>query len=436
MNIGNNTHRIAGIVSAVLSLVWAALWIGYIQYSLGLDTLPTLTPDVTAPIIFMLVLPPVLIWVVLGYWTRGRALADHTDSINRQLERLTIADGQATERVNQVAGALKRQSAEVERATAQATEALERIRQQFRDQTDELESAAKAADVQSLTLEARIAEQRRNLGELAGAVDRQKELLSLIAKEQAKAIRNAADEAAKHVADAFVARGTEIEGVIDRIIEHGNIVQQTVEKQVDALKGGARAAAADLEREGDEIVQRIDAVTEGQRKQVQQLLDTTERLSGAFGGVAEAAISKVGGIADTLSQRFGERIEAIQRAGSDAEAALQKAVRSRIDETHAQSEELTAQLEKKLAAISASRGEIAAAEAELRDLIEQQSGTLTERSRTALDNLKRQITQELGNITEAVNATEAKQREFDEVLGRHIEALSAATAENVRAVTA
>jgi len=176
-------------------------------------------------------------------------------------------------------------------------------------------------------------------------------------------------------------------------------VQQTVEKQVDLLKGGARAAAADLEREGDEIVQRIDAVTESQRKQVQQLLDTTERLSGAFGGVAEAAVSRVGGIADTLSQRFGERIEAMQQAGGDAEATLQKAVRSKIEETHAQANELVGQLETRLAAISASRGEITAAEAELRDLIEQQSGSLTERSRAALDSLKQQITEELGNIT-------------------------------------
>ena len=89
MNIGSRNHRIAGIVSAVISLIWAALWIGYIQYSLGLDILPTLTPDVVAPIIFMLFLPPVLIWVVVGYWTRGRELSEQTGSINRQLERLT-----------------------------------------------------------------------------------------------------------------------------------------------------------------------------------------------------------------------------------------------------------------------------------------------------------------------------------------------------------
>jgi len=192
------------------------VWIAYIAYSLGLDTLPALPPDVIAPIVFMLFLPPVLVWVMVGYWTRGRDLAQQSESINRQLERLTIADGQATERVNQVAGALKRQAGEVQRASAQATEALENIRKQFENQTKELESAAKAADVQSLTLEARIAEQRRNLGDLASAVDRQKELLSLVAKEQAKAIRGAADDAAKHVADAFAAKGGEIEGVIDR----------------------------------------------------------------------------------------------------------------------------------------------------------------------------------------------------------------------------
>ncbi len=206
MNIGNRTHRIAGIVSAVASLAWVALYGGYTLDTLGFDMLQSLPPDAVASIVFALVLPPVLIWVVVGYWTRGHELAEQTESINRQLERLTISDGQATERVNQVAGALKRQSAEVDRASAQAAEALENIRRQFHDQTKELESAAKATDVQSLTLEARIAEQRRNLGELAGAVDRQKELLSRIAAEQAKAIRSAADEAAKHVADAFSAR--------------------------------------------------------------------------------------------------------------------------------------------------------------------------------------------------------------------------------------
>jgi hypothetical protein len=435
MNIGNRTHRIAGIVSAVLSLAWVALYGGYTLDALGFDTLQALPPDTVASIVFAVVLPPVLIWVIASYWTRGHELAEQTESISRQLERLTIADGQATERVNQVAGALKRQSAEVDRASAQAVAALENIREQFEDQAKELEGAAKAADVQSLTLEARIAEQRRNLGELAGAVDRQKELLSQIAAEQAKAIRNAAEEAAKHVADAFSAKGGEIEGVIDRILEHGNVVQDAIEKQADILKGRARAAAADLEREGDEIVHRIDAVTEGQRKQVQLLLDTTERLSGAFGGVADTAIGRIDGIADDLSQRFGARIEAMQRAGGESEAELLKVVRSKIEETHLQADELVSQLEKKLAVISASRNEIATAEAELRDLLDRQSGALTERSRETLTNLKQQITTELGNITEAVEATEAKQREFDQILGRHVEALGAATAENVRVVT-
>ncbi|MES1152009.1 MAG: hypothetical protein ABUL54_08940, partial [Dongia sp.] len=93
MNTDNRTHQIAGIAALAASLAWAVLWTAYIAYSLGLDTLPALPPDVIAPIVFMLFLPPVLIWVMVGYWTRGRGLAEQSESINRQLERLTIADG-------------------------------------------------------------------------------------------------------------------------------------------------------------------------------------------------------------------------------------------------------------------------------------------------------------------------------------------------------
>jgi hypothetical protein len=163
MNMNNRAHRIGAIIAAVASLAWIALYGGYTLDSLGLETLQALPPDAVAAILFALFLPPVLVWVLVSYFTRGRELAEHTEAIERQLQRLTVADGQATERVNQLAGALKRQSAELERATVNAAAALDNIRAQFVDQTKELESAAQAADVQSLTLEARIAEQRRNL---------------------------------------------------------------------------------------------------------------------------------------------------------------------------------------------------------------------------------------------------------------------------------
>ena len=63
----------------------------------------------------------------------GALLNRQTDRINTQLERLTISDNHATQRVNDLAGALKQQSAELERASAQAAEVVDRIRKQFKD---------------------------------------------------------------------------------------------------------------------------------------------------------------------------------------------------------------------------------------------------------------------------------------------------------------
>ncbi len=64
-----------------------AFYVWYISTSLGLDTLAMLPPDAVAGIIFALVLVPVLIWVLIAYWTRGRELAQQTDRINVALEK-------------------------------------------------------------------------------------------------------------------------------------------------------------------------------------------------------------------------------------------------------------------------------------------------------------------------------------------------------------
>src|SRR5690349_9714762 len=117
MDTNDRMHRIAGIAAAAASLVWVVLWGLYISSSLGFDTLTALPPDQVAYIVFGFLLPPVLIWVGVVYWTRGRELSRQTDRINAALERLTVSDNQATDRVNDIAGALKRQTVELERAS-------------------------------------------------------------------------------------------------------------------------------------------------------------------------------------------------------------------------------------------------------------------------------------------------------------------------------
>ena len=301
MNSNDRMHRIAAIAGGAASLAWVALYGFYISSSLGLETLMVLPPDQVAGIVFALFLPPVLIWVLIAYWTRGRELARQTDRINTQLERLTISDNHATQRVNDLAGALKQQSAELERASAQAAEVVDRIRKQFKDQTVELESAAKAAEAEAAAIDVRLAQQRLNLGDLGKTVTQQKDLLVDVAANQAKAIQNAAEEAARHVAEAFAAKQPEMEAVVDRILEHGGVVKAAIERQIEGLRNEAQQSAADFENASDGIVKRIDAAAEGQRRQAQQMMDATERLSGLFGSAAEQVSAKMGEVADGLT---------------------------------------------------------------------------------------------------------------------------------------
>src|SRR5690242_17220319 len=99
MNTNDRMHRIAGIAAVAASVAWLVAWGLYISSALGFDTLPALPPDQVAYILFGFLLPPVLVWVLLAYWIRGRELAQQTDRINNQLERLTVADNRATDRV-------------------------------------------------------------------------------------------------------------------------------------------------------------------------------------------------------------------------------------------------------------------------------------------------------------------------------------------------
>jgi methyl-accepting chemotaxis protein len=224
MGTNDRIHRIAAIAGGIATALWVAFYGWYISTSLGFENLTVLPPDQVAGIIFALVLPPVLIWVLIAYWTRGRELARQTDRVNAALERLTISDNQATKRVSDLAGALKQQSAELERASTQAAEVVDRIRAQFKDQTAELESAAKAAEAEAAAIDVRLGQQRLNLGDLAKTVAQQKDLLVDVAANQAKAIENAAADAARHVSDAFAAKQPEMEAVVDRILEHGGVV--------------------------------------------------------------------------------------------------------------------------------------------------------------------------------------------------------------------
>src|SRR5688572_30137924 len=381
MNTNDRMHRIAAIAGGIVTFAWVLLYGWYISTSLGFETLAMLSPDAVAPIIFPLILVPVLIWVLIAYWTRGRELAQQTDRINAQLERLTVADNHATQRVNDLAGALKQQTAELDRASSQAAEVIDRIRKQFKDQTAELETAAKAAEAEAAALDVRLGQQRLNLGDLAKTVAQQKDLLVEVAATQAKAIASAADDAARHVTDAFAAKQPEMEAVIDRVIEHGGTVKAAIERQIEGLRNEAQQSAADFEAASDGIVKRIDAAAEGQRRQAQSMVDATERLSGLFGSAAEQVSAKMGEVAEGLTQRFSERIEAAQQASAEHEAALQRTARARLEEANAQADNLVRTLEQRLAAISASRGQIAAAEAELRELLERQSSALVGNAR-------------------------------------------------------
>src|SRR4051794_38794310 len=98
MNTNDRTHRIAAIAAGGVSVVWVLLYGWYISTSLGLDTLTVLPPEQVASIIFALILVPVLAWVLMAYWVRGRELALQTDRLNTALERLTISDNHATQR--------------------------------------------------------------------------------------------------------------------------------------------------------------------------------------------------------------------------------------------------------------------------------------------------------------------------------------------------
>src|SRR5689334_1259949 len=360
MDTNDRIHRKAAIAAGIVSFAWVAFYGWYIATSLGLDTLTVLPPEQVASIIFALILVPVLAWVLMAYWTRGRQLARQTDRINAALERLTISDNQATQRVNDLAGALKQQSAELERASSQAAEVVDKIRAQFKDQTAELESAAKAAEAEAAAIDVRLGQQRLNLGDLAKTVAQQKDLLVDVAANQAKAIENAAADAARHVVEAFAARQPEMEAVVDRILEHGGVVKAAIERQIEGLRNEAQQSAADFESASDGIVKRIDAAAEGQRRQAQSMMDATERLSGP---AAEQVSDKMGEVADSLTARFSERIEAAQRASVEHEAALQRAGRARLDDASNQADTLLKTLEQRLAAISLSRGQIAAAEA-------------------------------------------------------------------------
>src|SRR5689334_8394447 len=354
MDTNDRIHRKAAIAAGIVSFAWVAFYGWYIATSLGLDTLTVLPPEQVASIIFALILVPVLAWVLMAYWTRGRQLARQTDRINAALERLTISDNQATQRVNDLAGALKQQSAELERASSQAAEVVDKIRAQFKDQTAELESAAKAAEAEAAAIDVRLGQQRLNLGDLAKTVAQQKDLLVDVAANQAKAIENAAADAARHVVEAFAARQPEMEAVVDRILEHGGVVKAAIERQIEGLRNEAQQSAADFETASDGIVKRIDAAAEGQRRQAQSMMDATERLSGLFGSAAEQVSAKMGEVADGLTARFSERIEAAQRAGVEHEAALQRAGRARLDDANNQADTLLKTLEQRLAAISLS----------------------------------------------------------------------------------
>src|SRR5690348_580551 len=126
MNSNDRIQRIAAIGGGIATFLWVAFYAWYISSSLGLDSLTILPPEQVASIIFALILVPVLVWVLIAYWTRGRELAQQTDRINTALERLTISDNHATQRVNDLAGALKQQSAELERASAAAAEVVDK----------------------------------------------------------------------------------------------------------------------------------------------------------------------------------------------------------------------------------------------------------------------------------------------------------------------
>src|SRR5690242_492827 len=229
MNTNDRIHRIAAIGGGIVSFAWVAGYLWYISTSLGLDSLTILPPEQVASIIFALILVPVLVWVLIAYFTRGREITQQTDRINAALERLTISDNHATQRVNDLAGALKQQSAELERASAQAAEVIDKIRSQFKDQTAELQSAAKAAEVEAAAIDVRLGQQRLNLGDLAKTVAQQKDLLVDVAANQVKAIESAAADAARHVTEAFAAQQPEMEAVVDRILEHGGVVKAAIE---------------------------------------------------------------------------------------------------------------------------------------------------------------------------------------------------------------
>jgi hypothetical protein len=116
------------------------------------------------------------------------------------------------------------------------------------------------------------------------------------------------------------------------------------------------------------------------------------------------------GIADSMMQRLGERVQAVQRTASENEASIDRAARLRLADASAQADGMVKVLEQKLAAIAASRSQVIATEAELRDLLSQQSAAMLGQARDALTNLHQQIRQELGGIDEAVKTAEAKQR--------------------------
>ncbi len=65
----------------------------------------------------------------------------------------------------------------------------------------------------------------------------------------------------------------------------------------------------------------------------------------------------MGEVAEGLTSRFSERIEAAQRASAEHEAALQRTARNRLEEANTQADTLVKTLEQRLVAISASRGE-------------------------------------------------------------------------------
>ncbi|MFZ5792658.1 MAG: hypothetical protein ACOY3L_18360 [Pseudomonadota bacterium] len=321
---GKDGRRLGAAIGLVLTLAWLALcWI-YVDRDIGWDNTQSMLPHELGAAIAGVVAPLVFLWLVLLNLTRGRELAEATDAINRQLDRLAFPSEVAAEKVESAGAALKRQAEALKAVSDESAGLLAGLAERFQGEAGALAEAVRQARAETDRIREGLALELEAAREVASKLDAERLHWQEVVRRHGDTVSSAAGAAADQIAREMERRTDEIDAAVTRALEQGTSMAAEIKMQEEQL---GQAVDSAIDRFGQAMARLVRELAQAGDRTAErggELVATLERQMGELGRTADDASAR---LKADIGASAGELTQSLTRLADDIEARLAAADR-------------------------------------------------------------------------------------------------------------